>query len=150
MRGWKIGALILLIMGCLAVLVELESPTLVLWTGQHVEGYSQNGLIYYEYKGVNYTTDNPGQSATDSRRIPKTVYFKSSDPTSTNIHGGTRWFDAFMVLIWFVGAGASLLAGVVHQRRRRKPRKATPGIFDEGGSLFSKQDSNEQGRNGSP
>jgi hypothetical protein len=125
-------------MGCLAVLVELESPSLVLWTGKHVEGYSQNGLIYYEYKGVNYTTDNPDQAASDARRTPKTVYFPANDPTKATIHSGVRWFDAFMVIIWFVGAGVLLLVGVIQERRRHRRRPAVPGVNDPGGSLFSK------------
>jgi hypothetical protein len=137
-RGTKIGAIVLLVMGCLMLLVELQSPSHDLWTDTHVAGYSQGGLIYYKYKGETYTTDNPYQDATDSRRIPKTVYFDPDNPAAANLHGNTRWLDAFVVLVWFVGAGVLLLVGTIRERRRRKRRPAVPGIYDPGGSLFSK------------
>ena len=126
---WRaIGAIVLLIMGCLFVLVELESPTSAYWTGTHVEGYTQRGLTWYTYRGTSYTLTDSRQEADDTRRIPTEVYFKSSDPSDGYRANFTRWVDAFMVLVWFVAAGVLLLAELRHRQRvRRRPNKSAWG-----------------------
>jgi hypothetical protein len=127
MSGLRIGAALLVVMGCLAVLIELQSPTLVLWTGTHVEGYTQGGLTYYKYHGTAYTLDNERASAKDLRRVPTTVYFNPSDPAEGQLHGYLRWVDGFFVVIWFVGAAALLVADSM--RRRRRSRRPPPIAF---------------------
>jgi hypothetical protein len=127
MSGLRVGAALLVIMGCLAVLIEVQSATLVLWTGTHVEGYTQGGLTYYEYHGTTYTLDNERASATDLRRVPTTVYFNPDDPADAQLHGYLRWLDGFFVVVWFVGAAALLVADSIRRRRRR--RRAPPVAF---------------------
>ena len=54
--GWYVGlAIALFVFALLAVLVGLQSQDRVLWTGQHVTGTEQNGVVYYKWQGQNYT-----------------------------------------------------------------------------------------------
>lgn len=41
------AAVVLLVFGLLGVLVELQSSSLVYWTGAHTTGVNAGGLIYY-------------------------------------------------------------------------------------------------------
>src|SRR2546430_4669618 len=59
--GWFPGlAAALFVFALLAVLLELESPDAVRWTGQHVVGTEIGGVVSYPWHGQTYLLDAPG------------------------------------------------------------------------------------------
>ncbi len=106
-------AMALLVMGVLSLLVEVQSPSWVLLSGNRVEGYSQGGLAYYTVGGTDYTLDNPAQRAGDTTRIPTTVFVDRNDPTRARLDGPARWFDLVFVLGWPLAAVLVLLGEIV-------------------------------------
>src|SRR5690349_4850609 len=78
------GSAVFLVIGIFALVLEVQSPTWVLWYGVKVHGVTQYGLTSYRYKGVNYSLDNPQAAASDPRRKPTTVWLSKSDPTNTS------------------------------------------------------------------
>jgi len=50
--AWFVGlAVALFVFALLAVLIGFQSPDSVLWTGQHVTGTEQQGVVYYRWHG---------------------------------------------------------------------------------------------------
>ena len=115
------GVAVLLLVGALSVVLVLEDPASVLWTGIPVHGYSSGGLAYYRYGGVEYTVDNTHQDPSVTTRVPTTVYLDRAAPDDTSrarIDGPTRWFIGAFVLVWFVAAGSLLVVGYARRLRR--------------------------------
>ena len=53
--GWAVGlAAVLFVFALLVVLLDLQSPDAVLWTGHHVTGTEQGGIVSYRWQGQNY------------------------------------------------------------------------------------------------
>ena len=119
-RGALWATLALLVMGVLVVTLELESPSSLYFTGTEVQGYSQGGITYYSYEGVDYSADNPRQSASVTARVPTTVWFDPSNPSDALTNTTTRWLEAVGMGIWFVAALVVLVVGVIrHQLWKR-------------------------------
>src|SRR5262245_3397586 len=80
--GWYVGlAIALFVFALLAVLVGLQSQDRVLWTGQHVTGTEQNGVVYYKWQGQNYTIEASGYGA--SKTV--SLYLDPGNPSSAVI-----------------------------------------------------------------
>jgi len=76
--GWFVaGAVVLLAFAVLALLVGLQSPDRVLWTGQEVVGTEHQGIVYYSWHGQSYSLDAPG---TGSARAVS-VFLDPGDPS---------------------------------------------------------------------
>ncbi len=119
---FAVAAIVFLVFGLLGVLVELQSPSLVYWTGEHTTGTNNGGLIYYSVDGQHYTIDAPGPPP--AQPVPAEVFFKGNDPSQALPDKPVRWFDATVVLSPFVAAAASL---TIWARRRAKARHNLPG-----------------------
>ena len=136
MRGFLIAAAVFAVLGILAVLLEVQSPSFVQWSGIEVHGYTQNGITYYSYRGVPYTVDNPKAPATDPRKVPTTVWLHRGDPTDSGSawidSPSTRWTDLGFTAGWFFAALVLLTVGVVRQRRRGRRRVGRMGEFGYG------------------
>lgn len=136
MGAWLWSAAALAVIGVLALLLLLQSPSLVLWNGIEVHGYTQNGLTYYHYKGELYATDNIHASAADSRKRPTTVWLSRKDPTDTNRayveNPYTRWTDFAIVMGWFIAAFLVLVIGFTRRAVRRRRRAEVMGQFGGG------------------
>lgn len=136
MRGFMIAAGVLTVLGILAVLLEIQSPSFVQWSGIEVHGYTQGGITYYDYRGEAYTVDNTGADPSDQRKVPTTLWLHRSDPTdSTSAYiesGRNRWTDFGFTIGWFALAALIVAVGVLRQRRRWRYRVAHMGEFGHG------------------
>jgi hypothetical protein len=123
------------VIGLLALLLEIQSPSWVQWSGIKVHGVTRNGVTYYHYGGERYVVDNPHAGARDS--FPDTVVWLSrSDPQDESkayvANAWDRWLDLGAIAIWFVAALAFALVGLVRSRLRRRRRIETMGQFGSG------------------
>ena len=70
----------LFVLGSGFILADLQSPSLLQWTGTQVADVQKGGIAYYSFKGVEYTLDlpvrAPGQSA-----MPSTVVLDPENPS---------------------------------------------------------------------
>jgi hypothetical protein len=129
-------AAVLFVIGIIAVLLELQSPSLVQWDGIKVHGVTTGGITYYTYGGQHYSVDNIHASANDRTRRPTTVWLDRSNPTDFNSayieNAWARWLDFTIVMMWFFFAALILLAGLLRRRRRHRRVVATMGEFGAG------------------
>jgi hypothetical protein len=80
--GWFVaGAVMLLVVAVLALLVGLQSPDHVLWTGQQVTGTEHQGIVYYSWHGQTYSIDAPGYGSANA----VSVYLDPADPSQAMI-----------------------------------------------------------------
>jgi hypothetical protein len=118
--GWFVGAaVVLLVFALLAVLVGLQSPDSMLWTGQQVTGTEQQGLVYYRWQGQSYSLDVPGSGS--SKAV--SVYFKPGDPSQAVVDSVLdRVIAGVLVLGPVAGAVVLLVIGGTRNYRwqRRK------------------------------
>jgi hypothetical protein len=108
----------LLVLGVLCLLVELQSPSLIQWTGRPVPGTNDGGIAYYTVDGRERTLDVKGEAP--AQPVPVTVYVDPDDYTRDQVGGPAKWFDATFVLVPFLAAGIVLAAGVGRRGRLRR------------------------------
>jgi len=119
-RRAGVAAVILLVMGVLVLLIEIQSPSdSVYLTGTRVEGTSVRGLVYYTVGGEQYTVVNPHQSASEATPVPVSVYVDPANPTQPEINGVTRWVDLGFIALWPVLALLVLVTSAVRGIRDR-------------------------------
>ena len=122
--GWFVGAaVVLLVFSLLAVLVELQVPESMLWTGQQVTGTEQQGLVYYRWQGQSYSLDVPGSGS--SKAV--SVYFNPGDPSQAIVDSVVdRVLTGLFVLGPAAGAVVVLVIGGTQTTRwqRRKFKRA--------------------------
>jgi hypothetical protein len=118
LKPYAIAALALLVVGLLGVLIELQSPSLIYWTGERVQGTNDGGIIYYTVDEDQRTLTAPGEPP--SRPQPVTVYADPDDSARDRAEKPAKWFDAVFVLVWPVAAAAVILTGLVRRRRFRQ------------------------------
>jgi hypothetical protein len=117
--GWFVGgAVVLLVVALLAVLVGLQSPDRVLWTGQQVVGTEQGGIVTYRWDGQSYSLDVPGNGS--SKAV--SVYLNPSDPSQAMTD---NVFDRVLAALFILGpvAGAVVLLVVGGTRNYRWERR---------------------------
>lgn len=143
--GWSSGmapfvvcAAVLLFVGVLAFLAELQTPSFVQWTGIKVQGDTYGGVTTYNYGGMSYSIDNLADSADDERHLPTTVWLSRwhpTDPDRAFIESGVeRWTDFAFVAGWLFAAALVLLIGQVRLlvRRRRRDTEILGRTFGTG------------------
>lgn len=111
-------AVALFVLGSLFVLAEIQSPSMLQWTGTAVHDVQSGGIAYYQFQGQTYTLDvvSPGSWSS-------TVYLDPADP-STAMFGGTltRWTEAGTVAGPYALAALLLALGFVRRSRLRRAR----------------------------
>jgi len=118
--GWFVGlAAVLFAFALLAVLLELQSPDLVLWTGHRVAGTEQGGIVTYQWAGQQYSLNANGYgSAPDV-----SVYLNPASPGSAMIDN----LPDRIVVTAFIGApvagGLALIVAGLTRKPRRVRRK---------------------------
>lgn len=121
--GWFVGlAAALFVFALLAVLLELQSPDLVLWTGQRVTGTEQGGIVTYRWHGQQYSLDASGFGS--ARDV--SVYFDPSDPGSGMVDNlPDRILVSSFIGVPVAGGVALLVAGATRKSRhaRRQIRR---------------------------
>jgi hypothetical protein len=136
MSAFVAGAGVLCLIGALSVLLEVQSPSFVQWSGIKVHATTQGGIAYYTYQGQSYAIDNRHASVSDQRKVPTTVWLKRSDPTdSTSAYvenAYNRWVDFGFTVGWFILAFGLLAAGFIRGRLRYRRRVRHMGEFGTG------------------
>jgi hypothetical protein len=107
--GWFVaGAVALLVFAVLALLVGLQSPDHVLWTGQQVTGTEHQGIVYYSWHGQSYSIDAPGNGSAKA----VSVYLDPADPSQAMIDNILdRVLAGLLILGPVVGALVLLVLG---------------------------------------
>ncbi len=125
--GWFLaGAGVLLFAALLVALLELQSPSGLLWTGQPVTGTEQGGIAYYTWRGQTYTVDIPGNGSARSL----TLYLDPANPGNAVPDSLSDRLSASL------GVGVPVLAAVVvlviggTRNYRWKRRNAKRGTSD--------------------
>jgi hypothetical protein len=122
--GWFVGlAAVLFVFALLAVLVGLQSPDRVLWTGQQVTGAEQQGVVYYRWQGQSYSLDAPGYGSSNS----VSVYLDPGDPSHAVIDNAADRVTAVLLIGVPVAGGVALLiiGGTRNYRWARRNAKRT-------------------------
>ena len=108
----------LVVVGLLFLSVQVQSPSMLYWTGQPVQGTARQGLVFYAAGGEQYTLDNTGPDLADGTRV--TVYVDRADPSHALLLRPAKWVDAGAVSIWFVAAAALLVLAPLRRAWRRR------------------------------
>ena len=124
LRPYRIAAVVLLVLGALCVLVELQSPSLICWTGERVPATNDAGIIFYTVDDQQRTLNDPHEAPPQPTAV--TVYADPDDSSRDRVAGFGRAFDAVFVLTPFVAAGAVLVVGLDRRRRFRRRVAAHP------------------------
>lgn len=134
-RPLVVAAGCLLTFGLLTVLVEVQSPSILFWTGRAVSATSVGGIVYYSVDGEHDTLTAPGPVPMRPWR-PKhvTVYVDRHDPSRALLLTPVRWLDAALVGLPFLAAALCLLADLLRRRARR--RRYDREVTDQGGDGF--------------
>ena len=121
-RDWlalrsTIGAIVLLVLGVLFVTIEAQSPNWAYFTGDHVTGTVEGGIVYYRVDGRNYTQDDTrNPTGADGSKV--SVYFYQDAPANARIDQPTRWIEGAAMVVWFVGAVLLVLVSAVRRSGR--------------------------------
>lgn len=118
LKPYRIGATVLLVLGVLCLLVELQSPSLIFWTGERVPGTNDGGIIYYTVDGEDRTLNDP--RAAPAQPEPVVVYVDPEDATRDRSSNLALGFDAIFVLSPFVAAAAVITIGLGRRRTFRR------------------------------
>ena len=112
------GAVVLLAFALLAVLLGLQSPDRVLWTGQQVTGTEHGGIVTYGWHGQSYSLDMPGYGSAQA----VSVYLDPADPSQAMVD---NVFDRTVAAVLTLGpaAGALVLLVVGGTRNYRWQRR---------------------------
>lgn len=119
--GWFVGlAAVLFAFALLAVLLELQSPDLVLWTGHRVAGTEQGGIVTYRWDSQQYSLNARGYGSAQD----VSVYLDPADPGNAMIDN----LPDRILVTSFIGApvagGLALLVAGATRKPRRMRRKA--------------------------
>ncbi|MGI3782719.1 MAG: hypothetical protein ACRYG2_18315 [Janthinobacterium lividum] len=123
LKPYRVAAVVLLVLGVLCVLVELQSPSLVYWTGERVPGTNDAGIVFYAVDGQDRTLDDPREAPLHPE--PVVVYADPEDGSRDRLAGIGKAFDAAFVLTPFVAAGVVIIVGLGRRRQLRRRPAAT-------------------------
>lgn len=126
--GWFVGlATALFVFALLAMLLELQSPESVFWTGREVTGTEQGGIITYHWQGQTYSLDAPGYGSAKS----VTVWLNPANPSDGRLNNPIdRIITVFLVGVPVLAGLGLLVAGFTRRYRweRRQLRQGLPPI----------------------
>lgn len=122
--GWFAGlAVALFAFALLMVLVELQSPDLLLWTGHRVVGTEQGGIVSYRWHGQPYSLDAPGYGS--SKAV--SVYLDPADPGNAMIDNVADRVLVSSLIGGPVAGGVVLLVVGLTRKHRWERRNARLG-----------------------
>jgi hypothetical protein len=131
--GWFPGlAAALFVFALLAVLLELQAPDAVRWTGQRVTGTEIGGIVSYRWDGQTYSLDGQGYGSAKA----VSVYLDPANPSNALIDNPfLRVLEGSLVVVPVAGGVALLVAGLTRRQRweRRQLRVApkTGQVLDQ-------------------
>jgi hypothetical protein len=114
----------LFVLGSAFILADLQSPSLLQWTGTQVPDVQSGGIAYYSFHGVEYTLDlpvrAPGQPA-----MPGTVVLDPADPSRAIFSRAlSKWIEGAVVVGPYATSVLVLAIGFARRSRRRHLRAA--------------------------
>jgi hypothetical protein len=122
--GWFVGlAVTLFVFALLMVLLELQSPDLVLWTGHQVVGTEQGGIVSYRWHGQSYSLDAPGYGS--SKAV--SVYLDPGNPSNAKIDNVADRVGSGLLIGGPVAGGVVLLVAGLTRKHRWARRNARLG-----------------------
>lgn len=128
-------AAVLCFMGLLSILLEIQSPSVVMFTGIRVQGVTERGVTSYMWDGERHVINNRLEDFRAPSH-PTTVWLSRSDPsdeTKAYIENAwSRWADVAETSGWFVAALGFVVAGMFRVRRNRRLRAEYLGRFGGG------------------
>jgi len=123
-------AVALFVLGSLFALAEVQSPSMLQWSGTGVHASQSGGIAFYSFQGQTYTLDVPTPASFSS-----TVYIDPADPSTAMFSNTlTRWTEAATVTGPYAAAALLLVLGFARRSRRRHLR------LEQRGSLYSVKD----------
>jgi hypothetical protein len=126
--GWSVGlAVALFAFAVLFLALDVQSPDIVLWTGQRAVGTEQNGLVTFWLHHHAYTATTPGYGSGKA----VSVYFPPGDPSDAIADSLPDRLTAGALFAVPVAAGLALLTvGLTRKRRwaRRRNREGAPAF----------------------
>ena len=129
----------LFVLGSAFILADLQSPSLLQWTGTQVPDVQSGGIAYYSFRGVEYTLDlpvrAPGQSA-----MPGTVVLDPADPSQAVFARPlSKWIEATVVVGPYATSLMVLAFGFARRSRRRRLRaKLGPDRYEWGARTLTR------------
>ncbi|MHB1474195.1 MAG: hypothetical protein ACYDDU_08765 [Dermatophilaceae bacterium] len=112
-------AVALFVFGSGFVLADLQSASLLQWTGTEVPDVQSGGIAYYSFHGVEYTMDVPMRALGQSP-MPSTVYLDPGDPSHAMFSRPlTKWIEAVVVLGSYAASALVLAFGFARRSQRR-------------------------------
>jgi hypothetical protein len=119
--GFVAGAIVLFAFALLALLLELQSPESVLWTGTPVAGTERGGIVFYEWAGQQLQFSAPGYGSAKT----VIVYLDPSNPSSALLDNNTDRVGPalFVGLPSLAGAGLLIFGGTRGWRWKRRNAK---------------------------
>jgi len=122
--GWFIGgAIFFFVIALLALLLELQSPESVLWTGTPVAGTESGGIVFFEWAGQQHQFSAPGYGSAKT----VIVYFDPSNPDNAMLDDNAKRVTPDLFIGLPALAGVVLLAIGGTQSWRWKRRNAKGG-----------------------
>ena len=122
MSSFAAIAAALFVLGSGFVLADLQSPSLLQWTGTEVPNVQSGGIAYYSFHGVEYTMDVPLRAASQGP-MPSTVYLDPADPShATFSRPLTKWIEALVVVGPYATSALVLAFGFARRSRRSHKR----------------------------
>lgn len=122
--GWFVGlAITLFVFALLMVLLELQSPDLLLWTGHRVAGTEQGGIVSYQWHGQAYSLNASGYGS--SKDV--SVYLDPANPGKAMVDNvADRALVASLIGGPVAGGALLLVVGLTRNYRwdRRRARRA--------------------------
>ena len=127
--GWSVGlAAALFAFALLFVLLDLQAPESVLWTGHHVVATEQHGLATFRWQGQAYTVDVPGFG---SGKVD--IYFNPGDPSAAMADNvPDRLFAGLFVGVPVIAGVGVLVVGLSRKRRWDRRRGRTAASYGDG------------------
>jgi hypothetical protein len=123
--GWYVGlAVALFTFALLAVFLTLQSSDIVLWTGQHVTGTEQGGIVYYRWHGDSYSLDATGNGSSNA----VSVYLDPGNPSNAMIDNAfDRAVAVLLIGVPVAGGVVLLILGSTRNYRwaRRNAKRAS-------------------------
>jgi hypothetical protein len=101
------------------LVVELQSPDLVTWTGKCVPASFRDGLAYYRAEGYAFVAGDPTLPDEPARTV--TVCYFPNDPGKGYIvHPAAYWFEGFVIAGPLIAAVVIFCLGVWFSVRRAR------------------------------
>jgi hypothetical protein len=133
--GWYgFVAIVLVVIGILFLLTELQSPDFLMWTGRSASGVEDNSIVHYQVNGVDYSLNAHDQTPTDPARTV-TVYYDPANPNrATQDKPAGRWSEAAIAGLPFIAAAALYAVGLMRRREadRRRSGAAEKQVYGVG------------------